>query len=63
MRKNELGEVIKFCYRGKYLQFEEEFEFFDYQITIGHLNLALNKHMIHLNEERDPMRKTQQLIQ
>lgn len=63
VRKNELGEIIKFYYRGQYLLFEEEFEFFDYQITFGHLNLAANQHMIHLNEERDPLRKTQQLLQ
>ena len=30
VRKNEIGEVIKFYHRGKYLQFEEDFEFFDY---------------------------------
>jgi hypothetical protein len=63
VRKNELGEIIRFYYRGKYMQFEEEFEFFDFQITVGHLNLATTQHMVHLNEERDPMRKTQQLLQ
>ena len=31
---------------------EEDFEYFDYEIRIGTLDLGVSKHMIHANEER-----------
>lgn len=62
VRKNSLGEIIRTFYRGKYFAFEEDFEYFDYEIKIGSLEMGANKHMIHFNEERQPLRRTQQLM-
>jgi hypothetical protein len=40
VRKNDAGEVIKFYYRGKYEAFEESFDYYDFEIIIGRLDLA-----------------------
>jgi len=62
VRKNDVGEIIKFYYRGKYEAFEEDFDYFDYEIVIGHLDLASQLHSVHINEERNPLKKTQQIL-
>lgn len=59
VRKNEVGEIIKFYYRGKYEAFEEDFDYFDYEIVIGRLDIASSLHSVHINEERNPLRKSQ----
>jgi hypothetical protein len=58
VRKNDAGEVTKFYYRGKYEAFEESFDYYDFEIFIGRLDLATTLHTVHLNEERNPLRKT-----
>lgn len=35
VKRNNLGEVIKILYKNNYYAFEEDFEFFDYEIVIG----------------------------
>lgn len=35
VKRNKLGEVIKILYKNNYYAFEEDFEFFDYEIVIG----------------------------
>lgn len=40
VRKNEVGEIIKFHYRGKYEAFEEDFDYFDFELVVGRLDLS-----------------------
>ena len=62
MQKNDIGETIKIFYKDKYYAFEEDFEFFDYEIVIGQVDAVTSQQMVHFNEERDPVKRTQQLL-
>ena len=62
VRRDSNGEIVKILYKGKFHSFEEDFEFYDYEISIGQVALGENQHMIHVNEEKDPVRKTHQLL-
>mmetsp|Transcript_42419 Transcript_42419/g.65074 ORF Transcript_42419/g.65074 Transcript_42419/m.65074 type:complete len:234 (+) Transcript_42419:2048-2749(+) len=62
VRRNNVGEIIRVLYKGAYREFEEDFEYFEYEIHLGHIDLQNTIHSIHSNEERDPIRKTSQLI-
>ena len=58
VKRNNIGEVIKIFYKNNYYAFEEDFEFYDYEIVIGQLDVSLRQHCINLNEERDAMKRT-----
>ena len=62
VKRNNFGEIIRVLNRGKYREFEEDFEYFDYEINIGWINLASTTHAVHANEERDAFKKTGQLL-
>jgi len=62
VQRNNFGEIIRVLYRGKYREFEEDFEYFDYEINIGWINLADSLQAISAYEERDPFKKTGQLL-
>ena len=58
-RRNERDEVIRTYYRGAWRSFEDDFEYYDYEVCIGQLDIAESVHMMHVNEQRDPLRRTQ----
>lgn len=62
VKRNNIGEVIKILYKNNYYAFEEDFEFFDYEIVIGQLDVSMRQHCINLNEERDALKRTQQIL-
>ena len=61
-QKDSLGERIKISYKNGFASFEEDFEYYDYEISIGQVALGESQHMIHVNEEKNPLRKTHQLL-
>ena len=63
VQRNAGGEIIKILYKGKYVAFEEDFEYFDYEIKVGQLTVGSTQQMIHFNEDKDPSRRSEQLIQ
>lgn len=62
VQRDNAGESAKTLYKGVYRAFEEDFEYYDYEISIGQVALGENQHMIHANEEKDPLRKSHQLL-
>lgn len=59
VQRDKHGDVVKVFYQGDWHAFEEDFEFYDYEIVIGQLDVAQKQHWIQVNEERDPLKRTQ----